>query len=234
MKTVRFIHAIAALLAFALRVSAQSGTNELNGRLGPDISGIETAKPATPLAPDTTPEKRPGGPTEITAREATFDNRTNLGIFNYDVIVRGPDFGLSCDRLTVTIKASLLKAADQSERQPKAVGEKAKVPGESGGPLEKAVAEGNVIITQDKPDGNGNLQRYTGKAKRAVFDNTTGTLTLYGWPQISQSIGGNINKQIVSLEESCVITLNRSGKIDVNGLHKTTFQDGGTLDQSRR
>ena len=70
---------------------------------------------------------------------------------------------------------------------------KAKAPGESSSGIEKAVAEGHVIITQDKPDAEGKLQRYTGKGSRAVFDNTTGTLTLYGWPQIAQTIGGNLS-----------------------------------------
>ena len=219
---------VAALFALALRVSAQSGTNEPVGRLGLDISGIESPKLAIPAEPAPKPEKRPKGPTEITAREATFDNRVHLATFITEVLVRDPEFGLSCERLTVNLKKPPVPGAEKVDPKPKA-------PGESSSGIEKATAEGNVIITQDKPDpSTGKLQRYTGKAKRAVFDNTTGTLTLYGWPQISQTIGGSLSKQILSLEESCVITLNRAGKIDVKGFHKSTLQDAADLSPGPR
>ena len=222
---IRFRHAtvIAALLALAFRVSAQSGTNEPIARLGLDISGIDSAKLGTPTSPPTKPDKRPKGPTEITAREATFDNRVHLATFTTEVLVRDPEFGLSCERLTVNLKKPPAEGAAKPDPKPKA-------PGETGSGIEKAIAEGSVIITQDKPDPTtGKLQRYTGKAKRAVFDNTTGTLTLYGWPQISQTIGGALSKQILSREESCVITLNRAGKIDVKGYHTSTLQDAADL-----
>ena len=234
MTTTRTTHAIAVLLALALRVSAQSGNEEPVGRLGLDISGIERAKVALPAATATAvakSEKRPKGPTEITAREATFDNRVHLATFSAEVLVRDPEFGLSCERLTVNLKKPPLPAAEKPAEK---AGPKTKPPGESGSGIEKAVAEGHVIITQDKLDADNKPQRYTGKASRAVFDNTTGTLTLYGWPQITQTIGGNLSKQILSLEESCVITLNRAGRIDVKGFHKCTLQDTADLNQSPR
>ena len=215
----RFRHAtvIAALLALAVRVAAQTGTNEPSARLGLDISGIESPKLTTPAEPAAKADKRPKGPTEITAREATFDNNRHLATFTAEVLVHDPEFGLSCERLTVNLKQPPVQGAEKTDPKPKA-------PGESSSGIEKATAEGSVIITQDKPDPTtGKLQRYTGKAKRAVFDNTTGTLTLYGWPQISQTIGGALSKQILSREESCVITLNRSGKIDVKGYHTSTL-----------
>ena len=238
MKTARLIHVVAVLFALACRVCAQSGSNEPIQRLGLDISGIEKAKPASTIATTAKvakPEKRPTGPVEITAHEATYDNRTNVGIFSSEVVVRHPEFGLNSDRLTVTIKASFLKGADQPEAKPNAPAENPKTPAEpGGGNLEKAVAEGHVIITQDKPDGNGNMQRYTGRGSRAVYDSKAGTLILYGWPQISQSIAGNLSKQIISREESCVITLYRSGKIDVKGYHTSTLQDTADLNQNPR
>lgn len=207
-------------------LAAQNSITEPIERLGFDISGIESAKLGTPGASPLKAEKRPKGPTEITAREATFDNRIHVATFTTEVLVRDPEFGLSCERLMVNLK----KPADQSSEKRD---QKPKTPGESSSGIEKAVAEGNVIITQEKPDpSTGKLQRYTGKAKRAVFDNTTGTLTLYGWPQISQTLGGNLSKQILSLEEKCVITLNRAGRIDVNGFHKSTLQDAADLNSN--
>ncbi len=226
-----FIPVIAALVALAARASAQGLGEEPIGRLGLESSGSEPVRAAAPVTAFVTPEKRPKGPTEITAREATFDSRIHLGTFTDDVLVRDPEFGLSCDKLTVNMKKPPTDSAAKPEVKPEV---KPKAPGESSSGIEKAIAEGNVIITQDKPDATGKLQRYIGKAKRAVFDNTTGTLTLYGWPQISQTIGGSLSKQILSREESCVITLNRAGKIDVKGYHTSTLQDAGEISPGSR
>ena len=231
MKRLKFSQIVAALFALVVSASAQSTTDEPVGRLGLDITGIESPKLAVPGAPATPPasaEKRAKGPTEITAREATFDNNHHLATFTTEVLVRDPEFGLSCEQLTVNLKKPPVQGAEKVDAKPKA-------PGEASSGIEKATAEGSVIITQDKPDpATGKLQRYTGKAKRAVFDNTTGTLTLYGWPQISQTIGGALSKQILSREESCVITLNRSGKIDVKGYHTSTLQDAADLSPGPR
>ncbi|MEO6785259.1 MAG: LptA/OstA family protein [Chthoniobacteraceae bacterium] len=229
----RITPVFAALLMFGVRASAQGFPDASTGRTGLDISGIESARPSIPVAPAEKfenaekPVKRPKGPTEITAREATFDNSRHFATFTTEVYVRDPEFGLSCERLTVNLKQPAPPGSAKPDLKPKA-------PGEQSSGIEKAVAEGSVIITQDKVDAAGKPQRYTGKARRAVFDNTTGTLTLYGWPQISESIGGSVTKQTISLEESCVITLNRSGKMDVKGYHKTTIQDASDLNQAPR
>lgn len=223
----RFAPIVAALLVLASRVSVEGGVKEPAGSAGNETIGTEPVRSAAPVTPFSTPEKRPKGPTEITARDATFDSRIHLGTFAGDVVVRDPEFGLSADSLTVNMKKPPADGAEKPAVKPKA-------PGESSSGIEKAVAEGNVIITQEKPDADGKLQRYTGKAKRAVFDNTTGTLTLYGWPQISQTIGGSLSKQILSREESCVIILNRAGKIDVKGYHTSTLQDAGDLNAGAR
>jgi lipopolysaccharide export system protein LptA len=227
MKRFRFAPVIAAFVALGAHVSAQGGVNQPVGRLAIESTDSEPARLAAPVTPFATPDKRPKGPTEITAREATFDSRIHLGTFTDDVLVRDPEFGLSCDKLTVNMKKPPTDGAAKPEAKPKA-------PGDSSSGIEKAIAEGNVIITQDKPDPTGKMQRYIGKAKRAVFDNTTGTLTLYGWPQISQTIGGTLSKQILSREESCVITLNRAGKIDVKGYHTSTLQDAGEISPGAR
>ncbi len=232
--------AAASLLALATTGSAQPArTNGAAPRSGLDISGIETTADSGSPALPAKSEKRPTGPVEITAHEATYDNRTNIAIFSNEVVVKHPEFGLSSDRLTVTIKSSFLKSMEQPDGKTKPAEEKIKAPAadkpkSSEGALEKVVAEGHVIMTQDKPDGNGTIQRYTGKAARAVYESKTDTLKLYGWPQISQSIGGNISKQIVAREESCVITLDRAGKIEVKGYHTSTLQDTANLNQNPR
>jgi lipopolysaccharide export system protein LptA len=237
MTTSRIAPVIAALFALAASVSAQGGVNPPIGRLGLEPAGGEPARLVPPVTPFATPEKekRPKGPTEITAKEATFDSRIHLGTFSEDVVVHDPEFGLSCDKLTVNMKkppeAGAAKSAEKTTEKTTA---KPKESGEASSGIEKATAEGNVIITQDKPDpATGKLQRYTGKGNRAVFDNTTGTLTLYGWPQISQTIAGSLSKQIISREQGCVIILNRAGKIEVKGSHTSTLHDSGDVNPGR-
>ncbi len=238
MMRVRINPIFAALCALVLRASAQGLFDASPGRSTLDISGAESVRPAPPAAPAASGEKsvkRAKGPTEITARDAMFDNSLHLANFTGDVIVRDPEFGLACERLTVNLKKPAAPSAEKPEPKTEPKTEpKAKPPGEQGSGIEKATAEGSVIITQDKIDAAGKLQRYTGTAKRAVFDNTAGTLTLYGWPQISETIGGNMSKKTISLEESCVIVLDRAGKMDVKGYHKTTIQDAAELNRSQR
>ena len=227
MTTNRICKAASALLALTLRVSAQTADTEQVERIGLDIRGIETVKIAPVEAPPAKVEKRPKGPTEITAHEATFDNRTHLATFASEVLVKDPEFGLSCDRLTVNLKKPPVEIAAKPDA-------KAKAPGEQKSGIDKAVAEGHVVITQDKPNAAGRMERYTGESERAVFDNASGTLKLYGSPRISKSVGGSISEQIISLERGCVITLDRAGKIDVKGYFRSTLQDASELNQNAR
>lgn len=215
--------------AFLFLLAATAfGETTLNPKAGdgPDpagpVGGPVRATPA--IVPVAKPEKRAKGPTEITAREATFDNRTHEAAFTGDVVVKDPEFGVSCEKMTVYLKK--LPEKSSAEQRPKDALE-------SGSGLEKVIAEIDVVISQTKKDANGKLQRYIGRARKAVYDNTTGNVILSGWPQIEENVGGIVSKKITSLEERCVITVNRAGKIDVNGLHKTSLQDNGNLDQGR-
>ncbi|MDP9292625.1 MAG: hypothetical protein M3O82_09720, partial [Verrucomicrobiota bacterium] len=106
--------------------------------------------------------------------------------------------------------------------------ENSKTPGSSsadsnerGGGLERAVAEGNVLIVQDKPDPNGGPpEHYVGKGARADYDAKTGDIVLTGWPQVQQGINSH-----VATEASTVMTLNRSGTIKTEGKSKTVIED---------
>ena len=176
---------------------------------------FSTGAPLSPM-PGVKPDKRPAGATEITAREATFDNRTHEATFTGDVIVTDPEFGLSCEKLDVYLKKPVEKPIGDPKPKDEADG---------GGGIDKAIAEVNVIITMDKLDADKKKKRYIGRAKKAVFDNTSGILILTGWPQIAESISGSLSKQIVSREEGCVIVIDRAGKIDVKGLHTSTLKE---------
>lgn len=217
----------ASLLAMTLIASAQSGTSEPVERLGLDISRLDAGQTGAQAAEK--PMKRPKGPTEITAHDALFDSHDYLATFNNEVRVTDPEFGLSCDRLTVNMK----KPAPQGTAKPaekNAVKPGAKGDANSG--IERAVAEGNVIITQDKKEVGRDPEQYEGRGRRAVFDNKSGTLTLTGRPRMAQSVKGVVLKEIITLEDGAVITLHRSGKIEVKGLFKSTLHDAADLNQN--
>lgn len=219
----RFTAFAATLLAMTFAAAAQSGISDPVERLGLDISRIDASLPSAPVAEK--PVKRPKGPTEITAHDALFDSHDYLATFNNEVRVTDPEFGLSCDRLTVNMKKPAPQGAAKPAANPAAKGD-----ANSG--IEKAVAEGNVIITQDKKEAGREPEQYEGRGKRAIFDNKTGTLTLYGRPRIAQSVKGVMLKEIVTLEEGAIITLHRSGKIEVKGLFKSTLHDAADLNQN--
>ena len=181
--------------------------------------------------------------TEITSREAMLDNRKHLATFTGEVIVKDPQYNLTCDKLTVYLKAKVKSEKDAKPGQPAPIGadpepgakpgesiakpgekEKEKDDGDSGG-IERAVAEGNVEIIQEKVDAKGKKQRYFGKARRAVFDNDKKTCVLYGWPRIAQSAGEDMGKETFALQENTVITLDQAGTINVMGHSKTRLTD---------
>ena len=57
------------------------------------------------------PVKKDKGPTEITASEATFDQKTHQATFAVKVVVKDPEFNVTCDRLTALLKSDKPKVA---------------------------------------------------------------------------------------------------------------------------
>ena len=250
MKRRTFLAAVAPLIALGAPVQAQLGTAATGDTTRP-ITGAARARPAPTGAPVEPPEgpanteqkKEPRGVTEITSREAMLDNRKHLATFNGDVVVKDPQYNLTCDKLTVYLKAKKNEKNEKDGKpaQPAPIGadpEPAAKPGDpvakpgekqkddgDGGGIERAVAEGNVEIIQEKVDANGKKQRYFGKARRAVFDNDKKTCILYGWPRIAQSTGEGMGKETFALQENTVITLDQAGTINVDGLSRTRLTD---------
>jgi|GEM_PF-1218313 len=209
---------------------ASSGTTGAAG----NPAGAATGAAAAPA--DNKP-KRAKGPTEITAQEAMLDNKANLAVFSGVVDVKAPDYTVNCDKLTVYLKKSQPKAADAKVPEPRPIGEdpadnadankdkgkKADDNNDSdGGAIDTAIAEGNVKIVQIKPaNGNNPPEKYYGVGKKAVFDNDKQTCTLTGWPRVQQFVGGKLTREIVPLEEGCVIVMNND-RIDVRGGRQQT------------
>lgn len=238
---------VASLTAFVVSAGAQ-GLQLGGGSV--EIKPIQTeAAPAASAkapaeSPDAAPSKPAKAPTEIVAREASLDNKNHIAIFTGEVDVKDPQFNLDCDKLTVHLKKPQTTAKPEDASAPKVaapIATKPKDPvapkpaektakSDNGGNIEKAIAEGNVVIVQDKPDAEGKVQHYIGKGKKAVYEPDKKTCTLTGWPRVAQSVNGSISKEIISKEESCVIVMNQEGRIDVHGYHITRLVDTSALD----
>ena len=229
---------VASLTVFVASAGAQ-GLQLDGGTI--EIKPIVTD--AVKLAPVKTPPANPAAvaaapksakdPTEIMAREASLDNQNHIAIFSGDVDVKDPQFNMNCDKLTLHLKKP--KPAAPIATKPAAPAPAAaagKAPAsEDENKIEKAVAEGKVIIVQDKPDDVGKMQHYIGKGQKAVYEPDKKTCTLTGWPRVAQSMNGSISKEIVSKEEGCVIIMNQAGRIDVHGYHITRLVDTAALEE---
>jgi lipopolysaccharide export system protein LptA len=178
-------------------------------------------------------EKKPKGQTEITALEATFDQKSRQAVFIGDVLVKDPEFTVTCDRLTAFLKQqkgdAAPKAAPAADPPPAA---QEPEPEAKGGGLDRAIAEaakGNEItITQDKFEADGTITKNVGKAKKATYDANTGDIVLTGSPSVQQGIN-----LCVAQSEETVMTLNRNGRMRVEGPHKTVIKDTNTVEAAR-
>jgi lipopolysaccharide export system protein LptA len=170
---------------------------------------------------------RPKGPTEITAtQEAQFDTKTRTGIFIGNVKVVDPQFTLTADRLTVHLNRD-----------------------EDGGGLNDADAQGNVVIVHvNQPKTQGTPAQTagaptpapgtaasgtpakaqqpttsTGKSDRALYEAKDGSITLTGWPQVTQ--GGNTH---IATSPGVKMVLFKDGRMQTYGSTRTLIEDRTT------
>jgi lipopolysaccharide export system protein LptA len=166
--------------------------------------------------------KKSKGPTEITALEATFDQKANLAVFLGEVVVKDPEFNVICDKLTAYLKSDKSKGKGDAAK-PAAPAASEDAPKKSGG-LERAIAESTgdrrVIITQDKTEADGTITQSVGKADKATYDAVSGDVVLTGSPEVLQGIN-----RVVAVDPGTVMTLNRDGRMRANGLTKSTIVD---------
>ena len=242
--------ALAALCAPALLAQTPSPTPRSEADLLKQIQALTAPAPSTPDAAKTAsppaslfdsglgdtlngeprkgakkaPEKKGKGPTEITALEATFDQKANVAVFSGDVIVKDPEFNVMCDKLTAQLKSEKKKPAGGG---PAAVNPPAgdAAPKKKSGGLEKAIAESTsdrrVVITQEKVE-DGNTTMSIGKADRATYDVATGDIVLTGTPEVQQGIN-----LVLATSADTVMTLNRDGRMRATGATKTVIKDKG-------
>jgi hypothetical protein len=170
----------------------------------------QTAATATPAA---TPEKKSGpaglgglqknrpkdAKTEITCKEeSTFDNATGIATFIKSVFVKDVQFNLYCDKLTVYMN---------KDRKG----------------IERAEADGNVVIVQESTNDKGETTKSIGRAGHMVVVPDKNEATLSIWPQLQQGINNH-----VSTDKNTVMVLSRDGRLNTTGPSKTVIvEDSG-------
>jgi lipopolysaccharide export system protein LptA len=86
--------------------------------------------------------------------------------------------------------------------------------------LERAIAEGEVVIVQERVNDQGEVERSVGRAQKAVYESTTDTIALYGWPRVDQEHKRN---SIVATSAETVMTMTKKGDVDIQGPMKAVF-----------
>ncbi|MEI6278886.1 MAG: LptA/OstA family protein [Verrucomicrobiae bacterium] len=163
---------------------------------GPSMDPVEKQEPSPMAGFAGLGKDRPAdAKTEITAtKEATFDNAANVAEFDGRVVVRDPQFTLTCDHLKVTLSKTRKG-------------------------MEVAEAIGNVVIIQENTDKKtGKANNAIGRAETATYHPASGKVTLKGWPSVQQGM----NNQVAT-EQSTVMVLNRNGASHTDGPSKTVI-----------
>jgi len=141
-------------------------------------------------------ERPKGARTEITAKsQASFDNEKNIAKFEGDVVVRDPQFTLTCDTLTVLL---------DKERKG----------------IESAEARGNVVVVQQSESTKDPKEKAVGRSGVMIYKPSTGEVTLREWPSVQQGI----NNQIAT-ESGTVMILKSTGESRTIGGSKTVITD---------
>src|SRR5512134_1768490 len=130
----------------------------------PAFSAPPSEKPTMNPELGTESSEKKDPKTEITSKkQATFDNATSVAEFEGSVVVKDPQFTLFCDQLRVTL-------------------------GKDRKGLQLVEAFGNVIIVQENTDDAGKKVKATGRSGKAVYDPTSGDVTLTVWPSVQHDI----------------------------------------------
>jgi lipopolysaccharide export system protein LptA len=191
----------------------------------PNTAEVPRAIAVAPRDAAPAPAPKPKGTTEITAMEATFDNKKHEAIFSRNVTVTDPEFSVTCERLVAMLKhsGSSADAKNPTERSPAAA---PKPVGQEKGGLKRAIAEGNVVIRQSKVEADGSTSQSVGRAQKADYNAVTGDIVLSGSPTVQQGYN-----QCIATSPETVMTLNRDRNMRVVGPHRTIISDKADLEK---
>jgi lipopolysaccharide export system protein LptA len=171
------------------------------------------------------------GPTEITARdEVQFDGQSRTGVFVGNVKVIDPDFTMTTDKLTVHMaKQDEGGGLSSAEAEGNVIivhanESKAKGGGQTGTSPAPTASASPTSVASDPPGAQPSpspaLVLSTGRAQKAIYDAKDQSMTLIGWPQITQGINTHI-----STEEGTRMILYRDGRLKTFGGSRTIIQD---------
>jgi lipopolysaccharide export system protein LptA len=192
---------------------------------------------------DTKPQeritKKDKGPTVITALELSLDSKAHQAIFTGNVVVKDPEFNVTCDKLTAILKSQGNsgpgggKSSTRAEAAPDAAPTGKKPAEQKAGGLERAIAEADsgkkVVIMQEKTEADGTVTQSIGRGEKADYSATTGEIVLTGWPEVQQGYNN-----VVATDRKTVITLSRAGRMNVSGPYKMEIRSQGPDLSSRK
>jgi lipopolysaccharide export system protein LptA len=191
-----------------------------------NTTSARTAPVSAAPANEEPPAKKPKGATEIKADTVDFNQKTQQAVFTGRVIVNDPEFDLTCEKLTAYLKSdkSAGTGAAPATPAPKtADGPKsADAPKKKSGGLDRAVAEGNVVITQEKIDADGKATKSIGRAARADYSATTGEMILSGNPEVQQGIN-----TWVAVDPATKMYMRRDGTMRADRRTEMVIRDQG-------
>lgn len=197
------VSACALLMAFAPATFAQEPASNVENTAAADSQGASD--------------------TEILANQgATFAAKERIAVFSGDVRVRDPRFTLACDKLTVYLAKGAIPdgASPTATATPPPIkpADPAAKDAARGGGIDRAVAEGHVIIVQKRaPTKPGEEEKLSvGRAETVEFNNGTGDLTLRGLPKVEQN--GNSHE---ALTRATYMILHKDNSLDTFGPSKT-------------
>jgi lipopolysaccharide export system protein LptA len=95
-------------------------------------------------------------------------------------------------------------------------------PKKKSGGLDRAVAEGKVVITQDKLEADGKITKSIGRAARADYSAATGEMILSGNPEVQQGIN-----TWVAIDPATKMYMRRDGTMRADRRTEIVIRDQG-------
>jgi hypothetical protein len=163
------------------------------------------------------------GPTEITAKdEAQFDSQSRSAVFIGNVKVIDPSFTMTSDKLTVHLNREQdgggLQTAEAEGHVMIVHMNQPKPPPPAGAPATQAA--GQSPAAPGPPGQPAQPVRSTGQSERAIYEAKDGSVTLLGWPQVTQGLNTHI-----AIEPGVKMVLYRDGRMKTYGSTRTLIQE---------
>jgi lipopolysaccharide export system protein LptA len=191
--------------------------------------GVKNEKKPNDLLPGSSQNK---GPTEITSQETQFDGQSRTGVFIGGVKVIDPDFTMTTDKLTVHMaKQEEGGGLSSAEAEGNVIivhaneAKNTKTGSDAGAPATPTPSPTPAVssVLADPPGPSPSPTPpvlSTGRAQKALYDAKDQSVTLIGWPQITQGVNTHI-----STEEGTRMILYRDGRLKTYGGSRTIIQD---------